>query len=96
MTSQSPSPQGISALLKRAGFTQAVVKLRGGTSGFRVSAGTAPGGPAAVRVRHYTIFGTRTHEGRMLAKYAAAITNAGWSVETGEYELIVTTGKAAQ
>jgi len=73
-----PTPQGVSALLKRAGFS--TVYAREG----------------AVRVKHlfWSMRATPEQHAAKLAPYAKAIAEAGWSVETAEYELIVTAGKA--
>lgn len=95
MTPRPPTPQAISALLKRAGFERAQVQRFTLTSGFRVTKSRAH--PDAVRVEYLT--GPREHEsfrpGR-LAAYAETITDDGWTVETGEYELTVTAGKAGE
>jgi hypothetical protein len=84
-----PTASGISRLLSAAGHTRAVVKLRGGCSGFRVSNAD----PGAVWVWHYSVLGTsRNREAEMLAKYATVITDAGYAVETYTHDrLIVTT-----
>jgi hypothetical protein len=87
------TPQGVSALLKKAGFTRSESAERGSAcSGFVVRKDWTR--DSAVRVRHQFLLmstdrnGTRRAE--ELARYAKAITDAGWDVETGEYELIVT------
>jgi hypothetical protein len=85
--SRQPTPQSISALLRKAGFTRAVVRIRGGISGYRVSNAD----PGTVWVWHYTMFGTRTSEAAKRAQYAETITSAGYVVEddTGRDRLIV-------
>lgn len=97
---KQPTPQGISRLLKDAGFTRAVQTSRATlnhsfTSGFRVTKDRND--EKAVRVRH--TFASRAaslssglHKAK-LAAYAKTIAEAGWSVEAGEYELAVTAPK---
>lgn len=96
MTPKPPTPQGVSALLKRAGFARAVIQMRGGCSGFRVT--KDHGREGRVRVRHHTwtMASDDARHQRELARYAKTITEAGWSVEVGTYELVVTAGKAEQ
>ena len=96
MTSKAPTPQGISALLRKAGFERSDYDSRGSSTGFRVTKDYGHDG--AVRVRHYFLSMAPQAERRkeMLARYVKAITEAGWSVEAGEWELIVTAGKAEQ
>jgi hypothetical protein len=86
-----PSASGISRLLSAAGHTRAVVKLRWGCSGFR----TSNADPGTVWVWHYSMLGTsRNHEAGMLAKYATAITDAGYAVETdAARDLLIVTAK---
>ena len=88
---KTPTASGISRLLSGAGFDRAVIKVgRGSHSGFVVR--KAVGTDDAVRVRYYSLsMGTspeRHKEWR--ARYAKTLTDAGWTVEAGEYELIVT------
>lgn len=91
MTVKQPTPQGISALLKRAGFTRSEPDGRNGRcSGFLVSSRSSGDG---ARVRHYF----RTMAGRdsssqpqIVAAYAEAIRAAGWAVEAKGWELAVT------
>jgi hypothetical protein len=88
-----PSPQGISAALRKAGFERSKSEGRNGwSSGFEVSKNHETG---AVHVRHY--FSTATPSGRrksVLDRYAKTLTKAGWSVEAVEdWELIVTSPK---
>lgn len=95
-TPKPPTPQGISALLAKAGHTRAVRKMRGGCSGFVVSADYSHWG--AVRVRHhFWSMGARPEQAKAkLAAYAKTITDAGWTVEAGEWELTVTARKDKQ
>ena len=92
-TSKPPTPQAISRLLSAAGHTRAVVKLRGGCSGFR----TSTADPGTVWVWHYSMLGTsRNHEAEMLARYAAAITDAGYAVEVdADRDRLIVTAKEA-
>jgi len=94
MTTPNPKPptaSGISRLLSAAGHTRAVVKMRGGCSGFRAS--TAD--PGTVWVWHYSMLGaSRNREAGMLARYATAITDAGWAVETdADRDRLIVTAK---
>jgi len=101
VTAKPPTPQGISRLLKSAGFTRCApadqVGINHATSGYRVSADLRRND--AVRVVYYSPpaevppGNTRLD---FLAAYTKTITEAGWTVETGEYELTVTAGKDEQ
>jgi hypothetical protein len=88
-----PTPQGISALLKRAGFEKAIVTnnsryVKENTEGFHV--GKFPGG---VVVTHWTksappserttahVQAERERERGMVTRYAEAIRLAGWRVK---------------
>ncbi|HLK77209.1 MAG TPA: hypothetical protein VKU77_26605 [Streptosporangiaceae bacterium] len=92
MTARNPTPQGISALLRRAGFTRSVERTRDGCSGFVVT--RHPASEHAVHVRHSFFLMNADRDGNRrkakLAAYAKTITEAGWTVEAGEHELIVT------
>lgn len=92
--SKSPTPQGISALLKRAGFDKAVVTnnsryVKENTAGFHV--GKYVGGEVIVNYWPASVLPTarttayveqaRRHERVMLEQYAHAIDEAGWRVE---------------
>jgi len=102
MTPKPPTPQDIiSALLKRAGFTRSDSTGGGGAAtGYVVSLERAVGKAASVRVRYHSrSAGWSSSPEYVKAKldaYAKTITEAGWTVEAGEYELIVTAGKAGQ
>lgn len=92
MTSpKTPTPQGISALLRKAGFERSVSRPRnqGSSSGFIV--GKCYDDEGAVQVRHhFWSMGTpldRYEE--KLAAYAEAITAAGFAAERGWHRLIV-------
>ena len=93
MTAKTPTPQGISHLLKLAGFDRAVRATQSGArharSGFMVSKDLRRDG--AVMVRHsFLLRSTPEQHAAKLAAYAKTITEAGWTVEAGTYELIVT------
>ena len=89
-SSKTPTASSISRLLSGAGFTRAVVAKRGGCSGFIVR--KCYSRDDAVRVRHHvwTMAGDDRRLRAALAKYAKTLTKAGFAVEAGEYELIVT------
>lgn len=92
MSGKSPTPQGISALLRKAGFKRSE-QLRGyggSGSGFRVSTGRDAG---TVQVRHHFWSMGGGDAKPYLAKYTETIRAAGWNVEAGEYELTVTAGR---
>jgi hypothetical protein len=94
-TTKSPTPQGISALLRKAGHVRAVSKLRGGVSGYSVSRYGA--GPE-VEVRYSSVsMGTSMHYRRVkLTEYAKAIDAAGYAVEMRpEFPRLIVTAKPA-
>ena len=88
MITKEPTPQGISALLKRAGFersTSSPSRIKGWrnyTAGYQVNARY----PSGAEVTHRVGFdrGPRAdaERARMLAAYAEAIRAAGWHVVT--------------
>lgn len=101
MPSKPPTPQGISALLRKAGFERSLQReFASHTAGFRVRAGRdtriAPG--PYVRVRWWpdssyqpAIPGVlNDRRATWLAKYARVLTTAGWPVEVRKDCLIVT------
>lgn len=90
MTAKPPTPQSISALLNRAGFDRAEVKMRSGRSGFIVTKGYDSDGTVRVRWNSWSMGAPRERHHLELTKYAEAITAAGWTVEAGQYELVVT------
>ena len=79
MTAKTPTASGISRLLAAAGFTRAVVKLRGGTAGFDVHTYYSTG---AVRVEHYsnTMSTSGGYSEVKLDAYARTLTEAGYDV----------------
>lgn len=92
--SKPPTPQGISALLKRAGFPRSESRGRSGRcSGFVVSKDFTRGN--AVRVRHHfwSMGATPEQHQQKLAEYTQTLAAAGWNVDDGGRELIVTAGK---
>lgn len=92
---KTPTPQGISRLLKDAGFTRSKTEGRSGRcSGFLVNANR--GSEGGVRVRYYSrLTGADRDSIRRvrLAEYAEAIRAAGWAVGVQGWELIVTAPK---
>ena len=89
MNTRPPTPQGISRLLAKAGFERAVIKIRGGTSGFDVHTDYSTGN---VKVEHYSQVSNGYSEVK-LAAYARAIADAGYEVlKPSPRWLIVTAG----
>lgn len=100
MMARTPTPQGISALLKRAGFersTSNATRIKGWRNygeGYSVT-----GDRIDVRVRHR--FEDRRDQvdpekyRTALQQYAAPITAAGYSTKIDGWELIVTAGPNA-
>ncbi len=103
MNTKPPTPQGISALLRKAGFERSesrATRIKGwreSSEGYYVT-----GYRDEVTVRHRTGFGCGPAAGErrrdMLAKYAEAIRAAGWTVtgpadESILQELTVTAGE---
>jgi hypothetical protein len=94
MTAKTPTPQGISALLRKAGFTKAVVRRHYITCpGYHVS--KPAGFPAgAVQVNHWTGSSSTFRQDReMLSRYAEAIAAAGYSIKADDWDLIITAGE---
>lgn len=87
---KKPTPQAISALLKRAGFERAVIGIQGGKSGFKVEQCRTRVG--AVKVRQVFLIGGMPpqHYRGTLRRYATAIEAAGYQAEVCTYNLIVT------
>lgn len=108
MTAKAPTPQAISALLKRAGFEKSVnrpSRVKGWPewcAGYKVVASIVPGCVLvehrvnSMRLRAAAREAEEAEEAEKRAAYAKAITDAGWTVDTGGDELIVTAGKAEQ
>ena len=95
MSAKQPTPQGISALLRKAGFEKAVISIRGGNSGYKVEKCRVR--ENAVKVRAYFQLRMSDDSYRaMIARYAAAIEKAGFQTERGTYHLVVTAGSADQ
>lgn len=92
MTGKTPSAATISRLLAAAGFTRAVVKLRGGTAGFDVHAYYST---RAVRVEHYS--NTMGMSGGLnevkLDAYARTIAEAGYDVARPNPQWLIVTAK---
>jgi hypothetical protein len=91
MAPKPPTPQGISRLLKDAGFTRALIARFTLTSGYHVTADRRRTGAVRVEWKAAQINGaTAALRDYYLVRYARAVTAAGWSVNPGEYELVVT------
>ena len=92
MTPKPPTPQGISVLLKRAGFKHSERQIGGYGNGYVAEKSYAH--PETVLVRHrFWSMGGGDHA-PWLAKYADAITDAGWVVATdSELPRLIVTAK---
>jgi hypothetical protein len=96
MTAKPPTPQGISALLKRAGFERSVssaTRIKGWrnySEGYSVT-----GYRDEVNVRHHTGYargsGAAERRDTALAQYAEAIRAAGWHVTGPEHDELTVT-----
>lgn len=97
MTPKTPTPSAISRLLAGAGFERSKIGMRGGRSGFRVTADRRRDGAIKIEWRPMLINQTTaaTRDG-FLVRYRKAIIEAGWTVFPGEYELTVTSGEDEQ
>ena len=86
---KTPTASGISRLLAKAGHIRAETDRFTLTSGFRVTADRRRSGTVRVdyRVAHRV---PENIPGVFLAAFARTIAEAGWTVEAGTYELIVT------
>jgi len=98
VSTKPPTPQGISALLRKAGFQRGETFKKGGRRG-EVS---VAGYHVSLTARHETVdvrWWAPTHDtsrqDKMLAAYAEVIEGAGWAVETRRAWLIVTAPKQA-
>jgi len=89
--SKSPTAQGISRLLREAGFRRGVTTMRGGTSGYVVTSW----GPGDIRVRYHSLTMLSTAERRyeMLRQYAGTLESAGYVVTTGTSGHLIVTAK---
>jgi hypothetical protein len=94
MTVKTPTPQAVSALLKRSGFKRSGLRSDGinDTGGYAV--GKVYQGEGIVRVRHYFLSmgaGMDRHRAQ-LERYAEVITAAGYAAELQDdgRKLIVT------
>jgi hypothetical protein len=94
--SKPPTPQAVSAPLRKAGFTRAVTAIRGGCSGFVVTADRARDGSVRVRYRSWSMGAVDQGAREWITRYAKAITGAGWTVDAGTYELVVTAPEPAE
>jgi hypothetical protein len=84
--SKNPTAQGVSALLRRTGFSH-----YGTGSGFAVHKSHDTEGAVTV-VHHFRLMSADTAAARQerLAAYAKVITDAGWAVESDGHRLTVT------
>ena len=91
-SSKTPTASGISRLLAKAGFRRGVTAMRGGTSGYVVTAW----GPGDVRVRYHSLTMLSTAERRyeMLHQYAEVLEAAGYAVTTGTSGHLLVAAKA--
>lgn len=89
-SSKTPSASAISRLLSAAGFEKAVVKMRGGCSGFDVHADSSTGN---VRVKHYSNTMGPSSDPLALTAYAKAITEAGYDVLKPSPRFLIVTAK---
>ena len=89
MAGKQPTPQGISALLRKARHARYRSARNAVYGGYRVTAGTRTG---SVKVGHLAGMADRSPAAHAAAldAYTRTITGAGWAVERGEYCLIVT------
>ena len=94
MTTRPTTPQGISALLKRAGFKRSERQIGGFGNGFTAEKIYSRDGAVRVRHRFWSMGANRDDALPHLAAYAVAIEAAGWAVEFGSWELIVVSAEA--
>ncbi len=84
MTPKPPTPQAISALLRKAGHVRAEkLANSGNTRGFKVSRSRMDDGVVLVNFWEHSDLRTDPAVHRqMLARYAEDLAKAGWGVET--------------
>ena len=95
MTAKTPTPQGISALLKRANFSRSESRGRSGRStGFRVTRDYTTG---CVKVEFVTwsmgVSSNSDYVQEKLSQYAGEITDAGYEVLRPSPRWIIVTAK---
>lgn len=95
MTPHPPTPQGISALLKRAGFTKSVRTPRmGSSSGYQVAKDYGNLNGVAVRHITWSMNPPENIVSEWLSKYADAISAAGYAVTRPEdRDILIVTAK---
>ena len=92
MTTKQPTPQGISALLRKAGFAQTCTKCEDGETGFNAYLSARRDGPSVpiVAVTHHdhgqyetqAAWSKHLHDApEWLSRYAEPVSAAGWDVE---------------
>jgi len=99
VSTRQPTPQGISALLRKAGFQRSERTGRMGySSGFAVSKSYGTEGSVRVRYTTWSMGGGQEIRLRQLAKYVPVIEAAGWSVRYADRiaELIVTVPESTE
>lgn len=90
MTPKPPTASAISRLLAAAGFKKSERQIGGFGTGYVVSKDFRREGAVRVTQRFWSLGSSRDDAIPYLAAYANAITPAGWNVEFGDWELIVT------
>jgi len=92
--SKPPTPQAISALLRKAGFNRSRRLQSGGTmsrsTGYVVLKSYADDGRVIVRHNRWSLLPNDAADDAALARYREAITAAGYEVECVRRDLIVT------
>ena len=90
MTTKTPTASGISRLLGKAGYTRAILAIRGGRAGYSVLSG--PDGTVYVEFYANTGFCSVKRRIETLDRYASAIADAGYDYahDTDRDRLIVT------
>lgn len=78
---QVPTPQGISALLKRAGFRRSTWEGRWASTGYRAR---KRGDEVRVTYHGSSMGTSRETEAAWCAQYAKVIRDAGWQVDEAE------------
>ena len=90
MSPKTPTASGISRLLAAAGFKRSERQIGGFGTGYVAEKIYGRDGVVRVRHRFWSMGANRDDALPHLAAYAVAIEAAGWAVEFGSWELIVT------
>ena len=88
--SKPPTASGISRLLSAAGFKRSERQIGGFGNGFVAEKIYDRDGAVRIRHRFWSLGANRDDALPHLAAYSVAIEAAGWAVEFGEWNLIVT------